>query len=111
MDESEKESLHKKAIQVIERTGRFVKDVSAPQIQAYTSQYNRYLENLAIASGVFAGATVTILSLDIEKVLWLAIIGLIPQIMQNFIEFWSVRVFPIFLLHESSLFFNRFIKK
>ena len=68
MDQEKLEDLHKRAGIHIEVIGKVVRGTISPQIQGFNKDYDDYLKELRISSGVMAGAVVALLSSDIIQI-------------------------------------------
>lgn len=90
MSQEELENLHKKAERYVETSGQAVRETIYPQVESFKKSYNDYFKDLATASGVIAGAVTALLSSNIPKIEWLAILGftlLIIVVIFTFLSF------------------------
>lgn len=77
MSEEELEKIHKRAGRYVETSGNAVRETIHPQIEGFKTGYRNYLSDLRSSSGIIAGAVVALLSSNIAKIEWLAILSLL----------------------------------
>ncbi len=90
MDQEELEKIHKRAGRYVETSGNVVRGTLYPQIEGFKKDYSDYLKELRTSSGIMAGAVVALLSSNIVKIEWLAILSLlflIIVVIQTFLPF------------------------
>jgi len=91
MTQAELEKLHKDSARYLETTNHAVSEVIVPQIESFKNTYNKYLKELATAAGVISGAVTALLSSNINRVEWLAVLGFIFLVIVVVFSFWSLK--------------------
>lgn len=91
MDQGELEKMHKRAGRYVETSGNAVRGTIYPQIEGFKKDYGDYLKDLRTSSGIIAGAVVALLSSNIVKIEWLAILSLLFLIIVVILTFLPFR--------------------
>ncbi len=91
MDQEELEKMHKRAGRYVETSGNAVRGTIYPQIEGFKKDYGDYLKELRTSSGIIAGAVVALLSSNISKIEWLAILSLLFLIIVVILTFLPFR--------------------
>lgn len=91
MDQEELEKMHKRAGRYVETSGNAVRGTIYPQIEGFKKDYSDYLKELRTSSGIIAGAVVALLSSNIGKIEWLAILSLLLLIIVVILTFLPFR--------------------